>query len=114
MKRNPRAGDISDEIQAHVDMATRDGIERGLSPDAARAAALREFGNGARNEQTTREVWSWTRLEQLWQDLRFGARILWHSPGLSATAVLLVALVVGANTTVYTLVHGILTRPAHG
>ncbi len=54
------------------------------------------------------------RVEQLLQDLRFGARILWHSPGLSATAVLLVALVIGGNTTIYSIVHNILTTPASG
>ena len=107
-------GEIAEEINAHLEMAVRDRIERGEDPDAARAAALREFGNVPLVRQTTREVWSWTAVEHLLQDLRFGVRILWHSPGLSATAVLLVALVVGANTTVYSLVHGILTRPAHG
>jgi hypothetical protein len=53
-------------------------------------------------------------IEQLLEDLRFGARILWHSPGLSLTAVLLIALVVGGNTTVFSAVRGVLTRPANG
>ena len=95
-------------------MATRERIERGESPDQARAAALREFGNVDLVQRSTREVWSWTKLEQLVQDARFGARILWHSPGLSASAVLLVALVVGGNTTIYSVVHHLLTAPAPG
>ena len=95
-------------------MATRERIERGESPDKAREAVLREFGNVDLVQRNTREVWSWTKVEQLVQDARFGARILWHSPGLSASAVLLVALVVGGNTTIYSVVHHLLTAPAPG
>ena len=61
-------------------MATRDHISRGLPPDEARDAALREFGNVPLIQQTTREVWSWTWLEQLVEDARMGARI-WPLPG---------------------------------
>lgn len=95
-------------------MAIRDGVERGLSPDEARAAALREFGNVPLIQQTTREVWSWTWLEQLLQDLRMGTRILWHAPGLSVTAIVLIALVIGGNTTIYSMVNSLLVSPAQG
>ncbi len=54
------------------------------------------------------------RLEQVLQDLRFGARILTRSPGLSATAAILIALVVGINTTIFSMVNGIVRRPAPG
>ena len=109
-----RRNDIGDEIEAHLQMAIRDRIERGESPDEARDAALREFGNVDLVQRNTREVWAWTRVEQLLQDLRFGARILWQSPALSAAAILLVALVVGGNTTIYSIVHNMLTAPAPG
>jgi predicted permease len=56
----------------------------------------------------------WNSVEQLVQDLRFGSRILWKSPGLSATAVILIALVIGGNTTIYSMVHALITRPAPG
>ena len=114
MKRRSRDRELAEEIEAHIAMAVRDRIERGEPPDAARRAALREFGNVPLVAQTTRDIWAWVRLEQLLQDLRFGARILWQSPGLSATAVLLVALVVGGNTTVFSIVRGVLTSPAAG
>lgn len=114
MKRKDREQRLAEEIESHLAMATRDRIERGESPEEARQAALLEFGNVPLVAQTTRETWSWVRLEQLLQDLRFGARILWHSPALSLTAVLLVALVVGGNTTVYSVVRGVLTSPARG
>ncbi|HUE85679.1 MAG TPA: ADOP family duplicated permease [Vicinamibacterales bacterium] len=109
-----RTKDIAEEIDTHLAMATRDYVARGMAPDEARHAALREFGNVPLIQQTAREVWSWTWLEQLLQDLRIGARILTHAPGLSGTAVLLVALVIGGNTTIYSIVHGILTSPAPG
>ncbi|MGH9220819.1 MAG: permease prefix domain 1-containing protein, partial [Vicinamibacterales bacterium] len=112
--RRPRAGEIAEEIDAHIAMATRDNIARGMTPDDARAAATREFGNVMLVRQTTREVWSWTRVEHCLQDVKFGARILRHAPGLSAAAILLIALVIGGNATVYSMVNSILVSPAAG
>ena len=106
--------DISEEIDSHVAMATRDYIARGMTPDDARAAAAREFGNVLLVRETTREVWSWTRLEHCLQDVKFGARIVRHAPGLSAAAILLIALVIGGNATVYSMVNSILVSPASG
>jgi predicted permease len=112
--RRRRTEDITTEIESHLAMAIRERVDRGEPPDEARAAALREFGNVALVQQTTREVWSWTRVEQLLQDLRFGARILRQAPGLSATAIVLVGLVIGGNTTIYSMVNGLLVSPAAG
>lgn len=64
--------------------------------------------------QTTREAWSWMHVEHCLQDLRFGARILRGAPGLSAVAILLIALVIGGNATVYSMVNSILVSPASG
>ena len=114
MKRKDRDVQLAEELESHLAMATRDRIERGESPEEARQAAEREFGNVPLVAQTTRDTWSWIRVEQFFQDLRFGARILWQAPGLSLTAVLLVALVVGGNTTVFSVVRGVLTSPARG
>jgi predicted permease len=112
--RRRRTRDISEEIETHLAMATRERIDRGMDPADARAAALREFGNVPLVQQTTREMWSWTWLEQLADDARMGARILWHAPGLSATAIVLIALVVGGNTTIYSMVNSLLVSPARG
>ena len=109
-----RVDDIAEEIDTHVAMATRDYIARGMTPDEARAAATREFGNVLLVRETTREVWSWTRVEHCLQDVKFGARILRHAPGLSAAAILLIALVIGGNATVYSMVNSILVSPASG
>jgi putative ABC transport system permease protein len=114
LRRGRTDREIADEIAAHLEMATRDRIERGESPADARFAAMRELGNLDQVREETRRVWTSTAVEQLLQDLRFGSRILWHSPGLSASAVLLIALVIGGNTTVYSAVHRLLTAAAPG
>lgn len=113
-RRRARVDEIREEIETHVAMATRDYIARGLSPEQASAAAQREFGNPLLVRQTTNDVWAWTRLEQCLQDVRFGARILRHAPGLSAAAILLIALVIGGNATVYSTVNSMLVSPAAG
>src|SRR5262245_356561 len=113
-RRRRRGQEIAEEIRTHLEMATQDRIARGVAAHTARAEAVREFGNVALIEQTTRDVWSWTTIEQLLQDLRFGARIFRHAPGLSGTAILLIALVIGGNTTIYSIVNALLVSPAPG
>src|SRR5262249_60709270 len=81
-----RDDDLDDEIQSHIQMSIRDRVERGESERDARSAALRELGNVGVIKETTRSVWTWTSVEQILQDIRFGVRILWKSPGLSTSA----------------------------
>jgi predicted permease len=106
--------DIEDEIESHLLLAIEDRIERGQPPRDARRAALLEFGSVPLAKEDARAVWSWTALEQLADDIRTGSRILTRSPGVSATAVVLIALVIGGNTTIFSIVHGLLTKPAPG
>ena len=114
MGRRRKNRELDQEIEAHLRMAIQDRIERGESPEEARLAALREFGNEALIQQTTREVWGWTATEQAWQDLRAAARVLTKTPGFSAAVIALVALGIGVNTSIYSSIHGILTRPRPG
>ena len=109
-----RDSEIDEEIDSHLQMAIRDRIERGEEPRDARRRALIEFGNAALAREETRSVWTWIRLEQLAADLQMGARILWRAPALSASAVALIALVIGGNTTIFSMVHGVLAKPAPG
>lgn len=109
-----RDHDLDDEVASHLAMAVQDRIARGEDPQRAREAALREFGNVALVKDATRSVWAWVSLEQLLQDLRFGSRILTTAPALSATAVLLIALVIGGNTTIFSMIHTLVAKPAAG
>ena len=104
--------DIDEELRTHLALAIQDRIDRGQAPDAARRAALIEFGNLRATREDVRRVWTWTTVEQLFADLRSGFQILTRSPGISITAVALIALVIGGNTTIFSIVHGLLTKPA--
>jgi predicted permease len=106
--------DLDDELRFHVAEEARERVERGASEADAVAAARRTLGNVARVKEETRAVWVSTRLEQVLQDLRFGFRILTKSPAVSATAIALIALVIGGNTTVFSIAHGILSKPTPG
>jgi putative ABC transport system permease protein len=106
--------DIDEEIASHLRLATRDRIERGEPPPEAARRARLEFGNPLATKEATRAVWIWTTLDQLVADCHLGARILWRAPTLSLTAIVLIALVIGGNTTIFSIVHSILTKPAAG
>ncbi len=110
----PRAEDVDAEIQFHIREEARLREDRGETAEHAHIKARRAFGNVALAREDTRAVWTWTALEQLLQDIRSGCRILTTAPALSAAAVLLIALVIGGNTTVYSIANGFISKPAKG
>jgi predicted permease len=110
--RRDRDSEIDEELRSHLALAIRERIDRGETPDQARRAALLEFGNLRATREDVRRVWTWTAVEQLLADLRSGFQILTRSPGVSITAIALIALVIGGNTTIFSSVHGLLTKPA--
>jgi len=102
--------DFAAELESHVAMHTEDGIRAGLTPVEARRQALIRLGGAEQTRQAYRERRTLPWLETLWQDVRFGLRILCKNPGYTAVAVLTLALGIGANTAVFTVAQAALLR----
>src|SRR5271155_2971357 len=106
-----RDADLERELRSDLELEEEEQREGGISEEEARYAALRAFGNPALIREQTLAIWSWNRLESLARDLRFSLRTLRRTPGFTVIAILVMALGIGANVALFTVVRGVLLRP---
>src|SRR5437899_3932118 len=110
----PDIDDLDEEIRGHLAISIKERIERGEDPASARLAALKEFGNVTLTRDSIRSVWRHRWLdaaEALGRDIRFALRALLRAKGLAATVVVTLALGIGANAAIFSVVRGVLLRP---
>jgi putative ABC transport system permease protein len=111
LHRGREAGRLESELEFHLEQQIAENQAAGMSAEEARQAALRSFGNPTVLREQARETWGWNGVEALGRDARIGTRTLLRSPGFALTAILVMALGIGANVALFTLVRSVLLRP---
>lgn len=110
-RRRKLFDDLSEEMRLHIEERAEMLISEGMSPEEAAREARKAFGNRTLLEERSREVWQWTTMESLWADARFALRQLRHSPGFAFAAIVTLALAIGANAVVFSVMNAFVIQP---
>ncbi|HEX5434708.1 MAG TPA: ABC transporter permease [Candidatus Angelobacter sp.] len=109
--RNRLDTELDEELRDHIDRQVEDNLAHGMNPEQARLAALRAFGNPVALAEQTHDMWSWSGIELLLNDVRLGTRGLVRTPGFASIAILVMALGIGANVALFAIVRAVLINP---
>jgi len=111
LRREREDDELAEELRSHLAIEARQRVEAGEDPAEAARAARRLFGSPAFIQETTRETWGWSKLEQLTDDLRFGLRMLRKTPAWTAVICATLALGIGWSTAIFSVAYGVLLEP---